>query len=98
MHAIHPDKLQVILKCKINCLPRPEIKWFKSGTDMTKDPRVKVYTNPDGQDCLTISSCSRAMAGDWEVKATNEMGTASSKCQVKVNSKFQIFILKRINF
>ena len=27
------------------------------------------------------------MAGDYECKATNEMGTANSRCQVKVNSK-----------
>ena len=78
---------QVILKCKINCQPRPEVKWFKGDQDITKDPRVKVYTNPDGQDCLTINSASRSMAGDYECRATNEMGTASSKCTVKVNSK-----------
>ena len=30
------------------------------------------------------------MAGDYECRATNEMGTASSKCTVKVNSKLII--------
>ena len=88
---------QVILKCKINCQPRPEVKWFKGDQDITKDPRVKVYTNPDGQDCLTINSASRSMAGDYECRATNEMGTASSKCTVKVNSKLILHILNREN-
>ena len=84
------------MKCKINCQPKPEIKWFKGGNGITKDPRVKVYTNPDGEDCLTIQSCSRALAGDYEVTATNEMGTASSKCAVKVNSKYYSKIFKGV--
>ena len=35
----------VTLKCKIVCTPAPEVKWFKGGTDITKDPRVKVKKN-----------------------------------------------------
>ena len=47
----------------------------------------QVYKDPNGLDCLTISSASRSMAGEYEVKATNDMGTASCKCNVKVNSE-----------
>ncbi|XP_040572571.1 protein Obscurin [Lepeophtheirus salmonis] len=78
---------QAILKCKINCSPDPEVKWFKGGTEITKDPRVKVYKDPNGLDCLTINSCSRGMAGEYEVKAINDMGTAACKCTIKVNTK-----------
>merc|ERR1719383_1441461 len=81
------ESKQVILKCKIKCDPRPEVKWFKNGQDITKDPRVKVYTDPTGNDCLTINSASRGMAGEYEIKATNDMGTASCKCNLKVNTK-----------
>jgi len=81
------ESKQVVMKCKINCTPRPTIQWFKNGQEITKDPRVKCYADPNGFDCLTINSCSRGMAGEYEIKATNEMGAASSKCQLKVNTK-----------
>ena len=79
---------QVVLKCKINCTPPPKISWFKGGNEITKDPRVKTYKDPNGFDCLTINSASRGMAGEYEIRATNDMGTASSKCNIKVNSEY----------
>jgi len=81
------ESKQLIMKCKLQCEPRPTIQWFKNGQEITKDPRVKVYVDPTGNDCLTINSCSRGMAGEYEIKATNEMGSASCKCNVKVNTK-----------
>jgi len=87
MDAEANESKQLIMKCKIKCEPRPTIQWFKNGQEITKDPRVKVYQDPTGNDCLTINSCSRGMAGEYEIKATNEMGTASCKCNVKVNTK-----------
>jgi hypothetical protein len=78
---------QVVLKCKINCTPAPKVFWFKGGTEITKDPRVRCYTDPNGFDCCQIASASRGMAGDYEVKATNDMGTAECKCNLKVNTK-----------
>merc|ERR1719232_1872289 len=47
---------QCILKCKIDCVPPPKVQWFKGGSEITKDPRVKVYKDPNGLDCLTINS------------------------------------------
>jgi Immunoglobulin I-set domain len=79
---------QVVLKCKINCTPPPQISWFKGGNEITKDPRVKTYKDPNGFDCLTINSASRGMAGEYEIKATNDMGTAACKCNIKVNSEY----------
>ena len=36
---------QCILKCKIDCVPPPKVQWFKGGSEITKDPRVKVQKN-----------------------------------------------------
>ena len=33
---------QCILKCKIDCIPPPKVQWFKGGSEITEDPRVKV--------------------------------------------------------
>ena len=49
--------------------------------------RVKVARDANGFDTLTIASVSRGMAGDFEIKATNDMGEAVSKCVIKVNSE-----------
>lgn len=76
-----------MLKVKINCLPAPEVIWLKGGENITKDSRFKITKDPNGFDMLTISSASRSTGGEYEVKATNDMGTASSKCTIKVNSK-----------
>ena len=45
------------------------------------------YVDHNANGCLTINSCSRGMDGEYEIKTTNEMGTASYKCNVKVNTK-----------
>ncbi len=76
------------MKCKIICTPEPDVTWYKGGTDITKDPRVKVYKDPSGCDCLSINSVSRGMADEFAVVAVNDMGQAESKCKLKVNSKY----------
>ncbi len=78
---------QIVLKCKINCTPAPEVVWLKGGNDITKDSRFKITKDPNGFDMLTIGSAGRSSGGEYEIKATNEMGTASSRCTVRVNSE-----------
>ena len=34
---------QVVFKCQIDCVPPPKVQWFKDGTEITKDARVKCY-------------------------------------------------------
>ena len=75
---------------KITCAPPPEVKWFKNDQDVTKDSKFKIVSgqkDPNGCDSLIISSASRSSAGEFTVKAINEMGEASSRANVKVNSK-----------
>lgn len=49
--------------------------------------RFKIYKDPNGFDCLQIPSASRGVAGEFEIQATNDMGMAASKCNIKVNSE-----------
>ena len=83
-----------MLKCKIACIPPPTVQWFKGGTEITKDPRVKCSRDANGFDLCTIASASRGMAGEYEVKATNDMGTVACSATIKVNSEtiFYIYI------
>lgn len=34
---------QAVFKCQIDCVPPPKVQWFKDGTEITKDARVKCY-------------------------------------------------------
>ena len=45
------ESKQVVLKCKVNCTPRPTIQWVKNGQDITEDPRVKCQRLPHNQLC-----------------------------------------------
>ena len=47
--------------------------------------------DPNGFDCCTIGSASRGIAGEFTVKATNDMGTAECKAMLKVNSELYVF-------
>jgi uncharacterized protein (DUF1499 family) len=40
-----------------------------------------------------MASVSRNMAGEWEVRAANDMGEAACKCNLKVNSKRKLTCL-----
>ena len=82
---------QLVLKAKINCLPAPAVTWWKGETDVTKSSSFKVTKDPNGFDTLIIASANRSSAGEFTIKATNEMGTTSSKCTIKVNSKWTIY-------
>ena len=65
----------------------PELTWYKDGVPITKDPRVKCYEGTTSNSCLTINSASRGMAGEYHIKASNEMGSVDSKCNLKVNTE-----------
>lgn len=63
---------------------------YKDGQEVRADARIKIT-----RDCtrletynLTLNLIKREDAGDYEVKATNVLGTASTKSHVKVLSKF----------
>ena len=47
------------------------------------------FKNPEGFDTCIISSASRGIAGEFTVKATNDMGTAECKAMLKVNSEYK---------
>lgn len=62
---------------------------FKNGQEVRADARIKI-----SRDCtrletynLTLNLIKREDAGDYEVKATNTLGSASTLSHVKVLSK-----------
>lgn len=63
---------------------------YKDGQEVRADARIKIT-----RDCtrletynLTLNLIKREDAGDYEVKATNTMGSAGTKSHVTVLSKY----------
>ena len=65
------ESKQVVMKCKINCTPRPTIQWFKNGQEITKDPRVKGYSVTTTDRTPT----SQAKTRDSPTKASTKRGS-----------------------
>ncbi len=71
---------------------------YKDGQEVQTNARIKIT-----RDCarsetynLTLNLIKRDEAGDYEIKASNTMGTASAKSHVTVISEY--FVLYILNF
>lgn len=78
------------LEVEIYAKPEPKIVWFRNGQEVRADARIKI-----SRDCtrletynLTLNLIKRDDAGDYEVKATNTLGSASTLSHVKVLSEY----------
>ncbi|XP_037043462.1 obscurin isoform X3 [Bradysia coprophila] len=76
----------LVLEVEIYAVPEPKIVWYKDGQEVQTNARIKIT-----RDCarsetynLTLNLIKRDEAGDYEVKASNTMGTASTKSHVTV--------------
>ncbi|XP_065224779.1 obscurin-like isoform X6 [Planococcus citri] len=76
------------LKLTIQCagVPEPEVKWFKDGEELYSDSRIKISRDAKRIENyhLTITLIKSEDGGEYEVRATNEMGTAVTKSLVTV--------------
>ncbi|XP_054736972.1 obscurin isoform X2 [Anastrepha obliqua] len=74
------------LETDIYAVPEPTVKWFKDGSEVQADGRVKIardsYRTEDYSLSLTI--CQPKDAGTYEVKAINSIGESQSQCKVLV--------------
>lgn len=68
--------------------PDPDLKWLKDGKDLTSDTRVLITRDNQRKENydLTLTVLKGTDGGVYEVKATNECGSVSSKCRVSVLS------------
>lgn len=88
------------LEVEIYAVPEPKVIWYKDGQEVRADARIKIT-----RDCtrletynLTFNLIKQEDAGDYEVKATNTMGSAGTKSHVKVLSKLYFINNRHPNF
>ncbi|XP_021942907.1 obscurin isoform X3 [Zootermopsis nevadensis] len=79
-----PAKLEV----KVLGHPPPTLKWTHNGKEIVPDGKsVKIVQLPDGTTTLVLEKAKPEDAGDYEVTATNEKGSVSSKARLDVSDK-----------
>ncbi|XP_033609355.1 obscurin isoform X4 [Cryptotermes secundus] len=83
---------ELTLSIQCSAVPEPTIKWFKDGQEVTADAHIKISRDSQSLEnyYLTVTLVKGADAGDYEAKAENSMGTATTKNTVKVNTVPQI--------
>jgi len=72
------------LTVKVDGEPMPRVLWSKDGEPIEQSDRIKVVKKPEGVVILTIDNANLQDSGQYEAKAINSKGEASSASQVKV--------------
>lgn len=87
----------LVLEVEIYAEPEPEITWTKDGQEVHADARVKIVRDTKRLEnySLVLNMVKGSDSGDYEIKATNKMGTSTSKSRVVVQSEYKSLIIIR---
>lgn len=82
----------LVLEVEVYSIPEPQIVWTKDGQEVHTDTRIKITRDTHRSETysLTLNLVKGSDSGDYEVKATNFLGTSSSKSRVVVQSKSNV--------
>ncbi|XP_052748802.1 obscurin isoform X3 [Galleria mellonella] len=77
------------LDVEVEGCPEPKVKWYKDGKELTTDARIKIERDTQRLENyhLTVTLVKEEDGGEYEVRASNEMGSVSSKSTVTVHSR-----------
>ena len=79
---------EVRLECQIVGRPRPRVEWLCDGSPV-QGPRFVSVCDMDGTNLLLISPVTKEDDAEFECRATNPVGTASSFADIYVEDKTQ---------
>uniref|UniRef100_A0A1B6FN80 Obscurin n=1 Tax=Cuerna arida TaxID=1464854 RepID=A0A1B6FN80_9HEMI len=80
------------LQIEVEGTPEPTVKWFKNGQELTGDAHIKISRDTQRVENynMTFTLVKVADGGEYEVRASNEMGTAITKTTVLVQTAPEI--------
>lgn len=86
------ENTTLVYECEIYAVPEPQIVWTKDGQEVHVDARVKITRDSHRSEtyCLTLNMLKGSDSGDYEIKATNFLGSSTSKSRLVVQSKFYL--------
>lgn len=75
--------------------PEPKFTWYKDGQELRADARLKISRDSHRVENynLTLNLVKESDSGEYEIKASNNLGAVSSKSKVLVTSKWFMFPL-----
>nr|XP_018906231.1 PREDICTED: muscle M-line assembly protein unc-89 isoform X4 [Bemisia tabaci] len=84
------DTLNLTIECF--GVPEPEITWYRNGQEVTGDSRITISRDKKRVEeyNLSVTLTKSEDGGEYEVRATNEMGTSVTKSYVTVHFAPQI--------
>ena len=75
------------LECRVIGFPRPSIRWYKNGENITSHRRYKFDYSRDGYIVLIIENISQKDQGVYQCRADNSEGMASTSAKLHVKGK-----------
>lgn len=75
----------VTLTVKCSGLPEPTAQWFKDGTQVSADARIKIKKESSESYSMTLDKCTSQDQGSYEVRLVNTLGQVSSSCTLNVD-------------
>ncbi|XP_055536220.1 obscurin isoform X6 [Wyeomyia smithii] len=84
------ENTTLTLEVEIYAEPEPQITWYKNGQPVQTDARLTIKRDSQRVENYTLSltMVRGADSGDYEVRAVNSMGTATSKSRVVVQTMY----------
>uniref|UniRef100_A0A182J430 Muscle M-line assembly protein unc-89 n=1 Tax=Anopheles atroparvus TaxID=41427 RepID=A0A182J430_ANOAO len=84
------ENTTLTLEVEIYAEPVPEVTWFKNGQPIQTDARLTIKRDSQRVENYTLSltMVRGADSGDYEVRAVNSMGTATTKGRVVVQTVY----------
>lgn len=101
LHDVEVNEGETLtLEVEIYAVPEPKIVWLKDGQEVRADARIKIQRDNVRLETynLTLNLIKREEAGVYEVKASNALGTATTRSVVTVLSESFIFIFVALGF
>lgn len=75
-------------ECKVVGEPAPKVQWYKDGKTISQDTQHKIEALAGGVHKLIVKKATQSDLGDYTCEAVNIVGTAETKAQLTIISKF----------
>lgn len=84
----------VTFECEVDGKPRPEIRWFRGLRELGDTPKYSIMNKGTIQ-VLTINDLHWDDADEYSCRASNSVGSKSTKAQLSIRTKPRVFIPPR---
>lgn len=77
----------MIIECFLQAKPKPEIRWFRDGAQLEDSDKIEIESLAEGKCRLRISNFQKEDEGTYKCMATNDLGQAMTRCNLKVEGE-----------